>query len=124
MNDTTSDLAGFPVFHDKAGREVHVGDYIVYGHAMGRCAGLRYGVVLSVQWSKEEIRHFNRLTKEYESRKVPKVRVQGVDDDWASIDPRLCKPGTLGFPDRVLRVDAIDIPFQTLKLLMLAKEKL
>jgi hypothetical protein len=38
-----------PIMRDKSGRELEPGDFIVYGHALGRCAGLRYGVVLEVR---------------------------------------------------------------------------
>jgi hypothetical protein len=77
---------------------------------MGRCAGLRYGRVIAVQWSK---------TPTWSSAApVPKLRVQGVDDDWDHQKPRLCKPGTLEFPRRVLRIAEGYIPTKVLNMLL------
>ena len=90
-------------FYDKNGAEVRVGDFIVYGHAMGRCAGLRYGRVIAVQWSKTDPDWPSRVP-------VPKLRVQGVDDDWEHMPLALCKPGTLEFPRRVLRIVFYYVP--------------
>ena len=62
-------------FPDKAGCDLKPGDFIVYGHALGRCAGLQYGVVL-------EILPPNR--KGWTGSKSPRIRVQGIDldDNW------------------------------------------
>ena len=35
--------------YDKTGTEIKEGDFIVYGHALGRCAGLRIGKVLAIK---------------------------------------------------------------------------
>jgi hypothetical protein len=93
-------------FNDKAGRELRPGDLIVYGHALGRCAGLRYGRILAVQPGKS-------------SPESMRLRVQGVDDDtnWSGLGPRLCNPGTLSFEGRVLRVEREQVPSAVLSLL-------
>jgi len=90
-----------PVFKDKSGRKLKGGDFVIYGHALGRCAGLRYGKVIQVQWSKG-----------YDGDdKIPKLKVHGVDDDWEHNEPRLCsKSVALGFPQRVLKIDRDQLP--------------
>jgi hypothetical protein len=91
-------------FQDKSGREVRVNDFVVYGHALGRCAALRFGMVLSIKRGK---RH------EYSRDDEWAIRVQGIDDDAVDIyGLALCKvAGTLMFPDRILNANAF-IPQQ------------
>jgi hypothetical protein len=89
-------------FNDKAGREVKVGDLIVYGHALGRCAGLQYARVVEI-----------RLVAG-----IPKIQVQGVSWDWNDMyDPRLLKASVLQFPDRVLVVTEEQVHPRVLALL-------
>ena len=77
---------------DKCGVEIQPGNYIVYGHAMGRCAGLRFGVVTRIGEPKTE----------YGETKVP-IQVQGVDDDWNHRPPKLLgKKSTIFFPKRIV----------------------
>ena len=85
-------------FTDKIGQEVKVGDTIAYGHALGRCAALRIGKVLKIElidssWA---------------------IQVQGIDDDGLGL--RLCKPGALQFPDRVVKLTT-PIPEEYAKIL-------
>ncbi len=77
---------------DKAGRELKTGDFIVYGHALGRCAGLQYGIILVEDNGKGHI------------------TVRGVDTDWEHHAPRLLKKSTLLFGERILRVNSNQIP--------------
>jgi len=96
------------VFTDKCGRVVQVGDLIVYGHALGRCAGLRYGKALRIV-SRE---------KGYESDGNSKLQVIGVDDDWGHRVPELLtRKSYLKFPARVLVVSRDQIPKQIFDLL-------
>lgn len=86
---------------DKAGQEIHVGDYIVYGHALGRCAGLRFGRVV---WITE---------KEPNHRNEPKhhFTVRGIDDDWGGKIAKLNdRKGTLQFAERILVIDKALLP--------------
>lgn len=87
---------------DKLGTPILVGSFIVYGHALGRCAGLRIGRVLGI---KEK-------THAYSTQRGAAIRVQGVNDDWG--EPTLCKPGTLFFPSRIVVVT--DLPEKIRKL--------
>ena len=87
------------MFCDKTGKQLFPGDYIVYGHALGRCAGLRYGVVLDIVKSEND---------DY-GRPGCKLHVQGVDDDWGE-RCKPVKPGYLQFPKRVLKVALGQIP--------------
>jgi hypothetical protein len=87
---------------DKLGREITVGSYIAYGHALGRCAGMRIGKVLRILQEKKHSYGRNEL--------IFKIKVWGIDDDWTHI-PVLCNtPGTLNFPERMLVVSTEDIP--------------
>lgn len=102
----------FERFTDKTGREVLPGDYIVYGHALGRCAGLQYGRVVAVL----------PPTRDPHMGVCAKIRVRGVDahDNWLGYskanrgykadEVELLKPGTLSYPSRVLRVEPYQIP--------------
>jgi hypothetical protein len=96
-----------PEFKDKVGNELQPGDLIIYGHALGRCAGLRYGKVL---YAKESKSAWSDKTKN-------NLRVQGVDDDWSHMKPELAKPGTLQFSTRILKVRRDQIPANVLALL-------
>lgn len=78
---------------DKCGSDLEVGDYIVYGHALGRCAGLRYGLVLESNDNS--------------------IKIIGYNDDFYNI-PRwngiLSKPSTLRFPGRILKIYSSQVP--------------
>ena len=74
--------------------EIVVGSYIVYGHALGRCAGLKFGKITKID--------------EYEERN--RYWVIGVDDDWhPRNDATLSKQGRLQFEDRI-----VVLPFEML----------
>lgn len=79
-------------FLDRAGQEVKVGDFIVYGHALGRCAGLQFGRVLSIK--SIERQRFSGIEEHW------RIRAQGVNEDYNK--PQLIKPGTLKYPDRII----------------------
>jgi hypothetical protein len=93
------------VARDKLGRPFGAGDFIAYGHALGRCAGLRIGKVLA-------IKRFEPSPYNGPNAREPlwRISVIGVDDDWSSRPPELCKKGTLQFPNRCLRLDPADVP--------------
>lgn len=42
------------VFTDKLGHPITEGCLIAYGHALGRCAGLRIGKVLKIEETRED----------------------------------------------------------------------
>lgn len=98
-------------FSDKAGNGVAVGDYIAYGHNLGRCAGIRFGKVLKIECEvPPPVDGRTRQTAWW-------IRVVGVDDDWQHNTPALCKGcGTLGYPTRILRANSF-IPQYALELL-------
>ncbi len=98
---------------DKLGRTIARGDFIVYGHALGRSAGLRIGRVLEVSKAKPD--------RFYCTHSEWRIRVQGVDDDWApNGEPTLCRPGTLQYPDRAIRLRVEDVPAALFAMLMKA----
>lgn len=79
-------------FLDKTGKQVEVGDFIVYGHAAGRSALLRYGKVL-------EIYQFTSPWK----GSITKIKIIGVNDDYSSRPPTLLsKPSSLEFFNRII----------------------
>jgi len=91
---------------DKIGQPLAVGDYIAYGHAMGRCAGIRIGKILNIN-SKPGVRGT-----------AWSICVIGVDDDWDMWEPSLqSSKGTLQFPTRIIRLRVSDVPVEYIKLL-------
>lgn len=98
-------------FVDKAGQVVRVGDFILYGHALGRCAGLKWGRVLKIE-------QVDQLWSDGGWR----ISVQGIDTDWHDLEvqrgtqddeadqswgkPAVCKRGTLMFPSRIVLANA------------------
>jgi hypothetical protein len=102
------------VFRDKSGKELQAGDYVVFAHLLGRSAGMRYGKVTRVQWSKEGWRGI----------KAPKLQVQGINDDychmkdWTPSQAKLnTRKSTLGFPTRVVKIEKDQMPEEFWKLL-------
>jgi hypothetical protein len=93
--------ANKPPFLDKIGQPITKGAIIVYGHALGRCAGLRLGKVLK--------HPTNPVRDKYGVNSTGDVRitVRGLDDDWTHKGPELLsKNSTLMFCDRVMVIDA------------------
>jgi len=81
---------------DKLHREIHVGDYIAYGHLLSRSAGIRIGKVLAIKPRKSR----RGSTKEENFT----ITVIGIDDDWHL--PKLCSTtGNLLYPDRIVVID-------------------
>lgn len=100
-----------PYFNDKASNGVAVGDYIAYGHNLGRCAGIRFGKVLKIECGTRHLQTADRMHQDWW------IRVIGVDDDWQHNTPALCKGcGTLGYPTRILRANSF-IPQYAIELL-------
>lgn len=92
---------------DKLGQPITVGCFIAYGHALGRCAGLRIGKVLSLKEASPEAKPF---------RPDSRITIIGIADDFQ--DPELLsKASTLMFPDRVVVLPDQAIPPQYLDLL-------
>lgn len=105
--------------YDKNGREIKVGDYIVYGHAIDRSAGLRFGRVLKIKigtgrevWGRPE---------------GTAITVIGVVDDRYSLDKDrnlvrqppelLSRVGTLMYPERIIVLDGKDMLLPVRRLL-------
>lgn len=96
---------------DKLGQDIKVGSYIVYGHALGRCASIKIGRVL-----KLTSKPLDPLTY---SSSPHRLTVVGIDDDlvWADREaeiakypPKLSKLGTLLYPDRTVVLKDTVIP--------------
>jgi hypothetical protein len=90
---------------DKLGMPIRVGDPVAYGHALGRCAGIRVGKVVDIKYRG----------KDHNDIDLWSISVWGVDDDWAPMvyskqhwDPKIYgahlndKRGTLQFPERMI----------------------
>ncbi len=96
---------------DKSGRLIKPGDFIVYGHAMGRCAGLRYGIVKEIKQGKDI---WSGKGKEH-------CRVRGADDDNFSGERRTHKlserDGTLMYGERILVLEGHQLPMDALVVL-------
>jgi len=84
-------------FLDKSGREVRVGDYIIYGHALGRCAGLQWGKIFKILKKK------NMEDNIFDSS-CWAITVIGIDEHpWNKNPYGLCRKGTLNFPSRIIK---------------------
>lgn len=80
---------------DKIGQEIKPGCIIAYGHALGRCAGLRIGKVLKVQ-------HIPILApSSYWNHVEYKITVWAINDDWTPYQ-LLSRKSTLNFPNRMV----------------------
>lgn len=119
------------VFKDKAGFVLKPGDLIVYGHALGRCAGLQYGKVLAITSQKKHAYVHNKETGKYDSIEYDhaKLKVNGIafhdnqsnqpEDTrfWRSDMAEPLRVGTLEYSSRVLKVSRSQIPAPVLKAL-------
>lgn len=84
-------------FTDKLGMPVTRGSFIAYGHALGRCAGIRIGIVLEICEDS--------AAREWEKWRI---KVMGVDDEWSHQEAKLgCKCGTLMYPSRIIKVSSV-----------------
>ena len=91
---------------DKIGQPIEINDTIAYGHALGRCAGLRIGKVLKIK-TIEKGEHSRTKEMLYEYR----ITVIGIDDDWSHREPELnSRKGTLQFPDRIIVLNPSVVP--------------
>ena len=94
---------------DKIGQEIVSGSCIAYGHALGRCAGLRIGRVVSTP---------KQITNVY-NRREWRITVVGVSDDWDQEKPKLLsKKSTIQFPKRVIVLDPCNMSNKFYSLLM------
>ena|SRR5579863_9567177 len=112
---------------DKLGQELKPGRWIVYGHNLGRCAGLRIGMIIAAVKGEESERcPWNRQDR---------ITVWSIDDDhaayaafhpedsWSSPKP-LSKKSTLLFASRCLVIPTALVPEQYRKQIAeLTKEK-
>jgi hypothetical protein len=95
---------------DKIGQPIQEGSYIVYGHALGRCAALKIGLVLKVAV----------IDPKHSSLSKHRITVVGVDEynpfNTNKQIPYLTKIGTLQFPDRAIVLPRERIPQAYLEL--------
>lgn len=106
---------------DKIGQEITVGSYVVYGSPLGRCAGLRVGIVKSIK-EKEDYRW-------PENKYIFTVR--GIDMEWnykdidnfSETNDRISlnkKDGHLNFSTRIIVLQENQLPPYLVKLLQSA----
>ena len=90
---------------DKIGQEIKPGSIIAYGHALGRCAGLRIFKVLSIA----------RAGTNYDGKPAYRLKARGVDDSYgrSRLTP---KDVLLQYPDRcvVIPDENLSPPYQML----------
>lgn len=88
---------------DKVGQEIRVGSIIAYGHALGRCAGIRIGRVLKITQKAASAYLGGDL--------LWRITVIGVDDDWEHRPLQLnTRVGTLQFPSRIVVLLPCQVP--------------
>lgn len=87
---------------DKVGREITVGAFIAYGHALGRCAALRVGRVLAIKAPAEGCQEWHHYGGGW------RITVIGISDDYRHRAPELnSRKGVLQFPSRMLVLDSV-----------------
>lgn len=95
---------------DKSGRPISVGDLVIYGHALGRCAALQYGKILAIKWKEG-----------YDRSKRASFTVQGVglsdNGTHSSHSASMLQKGTLQFGSRILVITRDQVPAKVLALL-------
>lgn len=97
---------------DKLGRELKPGDFIVYGHALGRSAGLKLGRLLTIDNFEEPGYHPPLVNQCF------RMRVVGIYDHFGiKPGPNQITKGVLKFPDRCCKVPENEVP-ETLKALI------
>jgi hypothetical protein len=95
------------VFKDKSGKVLKAGDYIIYGHAIGRCAGLKYGKVVGIKPGNPNSYSQSSTT----------LRVQGLEDNQWNDEISLSRKSTLQFQERVLKIERSQLPEESARLL-------
>ncbi len=88
---------------DKVGNEIKVGCFIVYGHALGRCAGLRIGKVLRINMREPPKFVANQDPD-------PSFTVMSVNDMVGFPIGLMHKKGTLYFPSRIIVLEPNQVP--------------
>ena len=87
---------------DKTGKqEIKVGSYIVYATTLGRSSALKFGKVIDIKTPKEP--------EAFQKEGDYSYRAVGIDDNWTHIPPKVCKPGTLLYENRI-----VVLPFEML----------
>lgn len=104
--------------YDKIGREIKVGDFIAYGHALGRCAALAIGKVLDIKYGPPKSAY------SYSTRNQWSISVWGIDDNSDCRPIRLnSTKGTLQFPNRIIVLDSIPVNYERLLKPLTAESK-
>ena len=96
-------------YKDMFGRDIKVGDYIVYAGLADRSAVLRAGRVIELTASKEEVSIYDRKTGEHSRGHEPKIRCESWNNfrsqGWNGEEKSgKQKAVTLGFLDRLIVV--------------------
>ncbi len=97
---------------DKLGNSINIGSYIVYGHNLGRCAGLRIGRILDIKGKLEKYSSTGELKFHF--------TVIGIDDDYFNPNSNsnkitlLSKKSTLQFNDRIIVLDKLPKEYKDL----------
>lgn len=98
-----SDKVEREFFLDKCGRKVIVGDYILYGYNLGRCASVKFGRVIKIGYTAK--------TNSYDS--PWSISVRGIEwegdpnntKDGGYRRPSISGRGTLNYPARMVNAN-------------------
>ena len=94
---------------DMFGREIKVGDYVVYAGLADRSAVLRAGRVIELTYSKQEVSIYDRKTGKHSYGYEPKIRCESWNNfrsqGWKGEERSgKQKAVSLGFLDRLIVV--------------------
>ena len=99
------------VYKDMFGRDIKVGDYVVYAGLADRSAVMRAGRVIELTHSKEQVSLYDRKTGEHSYGYEPKIKCESWNNfrsqGWKGEEKSgKQKAVSLGFLDRLVVVPA------------------
>ena len=97
---------------DHLGREMKVGDFIVYGSALGRCAALASGYIVDLYEETTQLPDW-RGEKKFKTDYKIKVKRNTTAGTWGNNIHQ--KHSTLKFPSRCVVTDPTGIDFEELQ---------
>lgn len=96
---------------DHFGRDMKIGDFIVYGNNIGRSAGVASGYIVDMKETSTPLPDWNGKTNRVRMDYRIKIKRMTSASSWSMTKPH----STLMFPDRCVVVDPTGIDFKALQ---------